>query len=1207
MIYLFGDYELDTYCYELRLGGKPLRIEPKVFDLLAYLIQRHGHFVSKEDLYEHLWPDQFVSESALTYCVTTARKAVGDNGRMQWVIKTVYGRGYRFIAPVEERLQGSADGPAPTALDPSADAARQVPDDADVAQASLPDLTDLPWAPSHEAATADRRSSPRREILEAERRQLTVVSCRVVASPRFSEHLDPEELHEVMQDAHKACSRVIRRFEGHIAQHSGDGLMVYFGYPRAHEDDAYRAIRTGLEMVREMDQLKASFGRERNVEFAVRVGIHTGIVVMEEIESGDNRQRLALGDTPHVATQLASLAKPNTIVIGSATLRLVEGYFVYQTLGSHVIEDLAQPLTVYQVLQESEAQSRVVGIATIGLTPFVGRRQEIGLLRDRWRQVKEGMGQVVWLSGEAGIGKSRLVRVPQERMPEESHTRIECRCSPYYQNSAFFPVVDYMRRWLQWSREDTPQVKLSKLEDALRPYGFTLAEAVPLFASLLALPLPDRYAPLSLTPQRQKQKTLEILQASFLRQAEKQPVYFVMEDLHWTDPSTLELISLLIDQSPSVRILILLTFRPDFRPPWAIRSHVTHISLSRLTRRQVERMVMKVTRGKALPAEVLEQLVTKSDGVPLFVEEMTRMVLESGLVKEKEGTYELIESLPSLAIPSTLQDSLMARLDRLGTDKQVAQLGATLGREFSYELIQAVSPMDEPTLQQGLVRLVDAELLYQRDFPPQASYTFKHALLRDAAYQSLLRRTRRRYHREIAQVLQARFPETRETQPELLAHHYTEAGLSTQAISYWEQAGQSAMLHSAHVEAISHFRRGLALIPTLPDTPERLQCELSLQTALGVELMSTEGYAAPAVERAYVRARELCQQVGDMSQLFTVLRGLWYSYLVRGKLQTAHELGEQLLGLAQSKQEPILSLEAHRTLGTSLFFLGELAPALTHLQQGVALYDSQQHRSLTARYGQDLGVTALSYAAWTLELLGYQDQALHHFNQVRALAQQGSHPYSQGFALIFAAMFHQWRREVQAAQELVEASMALAHEHGFPLLLAMGMTFQGWTLVEQGQGEAGIGQIRRGVTAFRVTGSELTCTYMLALLAEAYLKEGKIDEGLSTLTEALDLVDKNGERWWQAELYRLRGELLLQVVPDVSQAETALQQALEVARQQQAKLLELRTTMSLARLWQVRDNRDEARHMLADIYDWFTEGLDTTDLKEAKALLDELR
>jgi predicted ATPase len=711
-----------------------------------------------------------------------------------------------------------------------------------------------------------------------------------------------------------------------------------------------------------------------------------------------------------------------------------------------------------------------------------------------------------------------------------------------------------------------------------------------------------------LSPQQQKQKTLHALLTILLRIAAQQPVLLVMEDLHWVDPSTMEFLGLLVDQGPTARILALLTFRPDFSPPWTGRAHLTQVTLPRLPRHQAVEMTGRVAHGKALPPEVVAQVVAKADGVPLFVEELTKMVLESGLLQEREERYALTGPLPPLAIPTTLHDSLMARLDRLASVKALAQLGATLGREFSYILLQAVSPWDEETLRRGLHQLVEAEFLYQRGLPPQAAYLFRHALIQEAAYQSLLKSTRQQYHQRIAQVLEARFPETVETQPELVAQHYTEAGLHGQAVTYWQTAGQRSIEHSAYVEAIAQLSKALELLQALPDTPERTRQELDLQTALGPVLIATRGYAAPEVEKAYVRARELCQQVGETPQLFPVLHGLYRFYHIRGELQTAREVGEQVLSLAQSAHDPVLLLpEAHRALGVTLFFLGELVPARAHLEQGIAFYDPRQHCSHTFLYGSDPGMVCLVHAAWVLWCLGYPDQAMQRSYEARALAQEVSHPFNLAFALNFTARLHQYRREGQVAKEQAEAAIALATEHGFPFWVAWGTILRGWALVEEGQGEEGIAQMRQGLAAYLATGAELSWPYWLALLTEAYGKAGQTDEGLTVLAEALAVAHKNEERFYEAELYRLKGELLLQQTAlGEQQAETCFRQAFDVARHQQAKSLELRAAMSLGRLWQRQGKREEAHELLAPIYGWFTEGFDTADLREAKALLEEL-
>jgi TOMM system kinase/cyclase fusion protein len=1063
-----------------------------------------------------------------------------------------------------------------------------------------------PPPPIPEAQEPQPRAEPRAP--EAERRQLTVLFCDLVDSTALASQLDPEELREVVRAYQDTCAKVIARFEGHIAQYLGDGLLVYFGYPQAHEDDAQRAVRSGLGMVEAVGQLNTRLEQEREVRLAVRLGIHTGLVVVGDVGGGTRQEQLALGETPNIAARLQGVAAPNTLVISAATLPLLGGFFACQSLGTHLLKGFVQPMEVYQVLYESMARSRLEAAGRTGLTPLVGREQEVAVLRERWAQVKDGLGQVVLLSGEAGIGKSRLVLVLKEQVATEPHAWLTpCQCSPYYQNTALYPMIELLERVaLRFEREESPEQKLRKLEGFLVQYGLPLAEAVPLFAALLSLPLGADFAPLTFSPEQQKQQTLHALLTILLRIAAQQPVLFVMEDLHWVDPSTLELLTLLVDQGPTARILALLTYRPDFSPPWTGRSHVTQVTLPRLPRRQTAELTVRVAHGKALPPEVVEQVAAKTDGVPLFVEELTKMVLESGLLQEREGRYALAGPLPPLAIPATLHDSLMARLDRLAAVKAMAQLGATLGREFTYDLLQAVSPWDEGTLQRGLHQLVAAEFLYQQGLPPQVTYRFKHALIQDAAYQSLLKSTRQQYHQRIAQVLEARFPELCETQPELVAHHYTEAGLNAQAVPYWQRAGQRAIERSAHPEAIAHITKGLAVLATLPDTPERTQHELDFQITLGPAVMVTKGWADPEAARVYTRAHALCQQMGETPQLFPALWGLWLFYTGRGELQTARALGEQLLTLAERVQDPVLLVQACHALGPTLFWLGELILAQARLAQGIAHYAPQQHRASLRYGGHDPGVCCRYYAAWTLWVRGYPDQALQQQQEAVRLAQELAHPYTLASTLDWGAWLHQFRREGQAAQAQAEAAMTMSSEHGFVQLLAQEKILRGWALAARGQGEAGIAQMREGLAAWGAIGAALYRAYQLMQLAEVYGTAGQAEEGLRVLAEARAAVPHKEGRFYEAELSRLEGELLLaRAAAHDTEAETCFRQALEVARQQQAKSLELRAAMSLSRLWQQQGKRAEARALLAPIYGWFTEGFDTADLQQAKALLDE--
>jgi class 3 adenylate cyclase/predicted ATPase len=1043
---------------------------------------------------------------------------------------------------------------------------------------------------------------------DAERRQLTVLFCDLVESTALARRLDPEDYRAAVRAYQATCADVIQRFDGTIAQYLGDGLLVYFGYPQAHEDDAQRAVRAGLALLEALAPLQARLAGDKDIRLAVRVGIHTGLVVVGAVGTGGRQESLALGDTPNIAARLQGLAGPDTVVVSDATWRMVRGYFAGDDLGAQALKGVEPPVQVYRVRGISGAQSRLDVVSPRGLTPLVGRETEVAVLRERWAQARDGLGQVVLLSGEAGIGKSRLVMALKEHMAGEPHTRWECRGSPYFQDSALYPLIDLAQRALQFGRDESPAAKLQKIAAGLARYGLAQPETVALWAALLSVPLADPYPPLHLTPQRQKQQTLEAIVALLLALAVEQPVLFIVEDLHWIDPSTLEFLTLLLDQGPVPRLLTLLTCRPEFSVPWGFRAHLTPLTLTRLPQSQVVQIIARVAGGKPLPAEVVAQIVAKTDGVLLFVEDLTKMVLETGLLREQEAHYELLGPLPPLAIPTTLHDSLMARLDRLTTVKTVAQLGATIGRTFAYDLLRAVASLDDATLQQGLRQLVEVELVYQRGGPPQATYTFKHALIQDAAYQSLLKSTRQQYHQRIAQVLEAQFPETAETQPELLAHHYTEAGLGEQAMGYWQQAGQRAVARSAHVEAISHLTKGLALLTTLPETPARAQQELVFQTTLSIALVATKGWGAPEVEKAQARARELCQQMQETPQLFAVLYGQFGFYITRGVLPPARAFADQLLELAQRLDDPALLCPANLGVGVICLFLGELTVARTYLEQGIGLYDAQRHQDYVRMYGVDPGVLCLCHAAFTLWLLGYPDQALQRSHATLAFAQKLGHPYSQGFGLTWVTMLHQVHGEEAATQEQAETLLALSTEQLEPYLLAGGgRILQGWVLAARGQVEDGIAQMGQGLAAWQATGAELLLPYHLSLLAETHGRTGQAEEGFSVLTKALSLVERHEERWWEAEIHRLRGELYLkQATPDMPQAEACFQQALTVARRQQAKSLELRAAMSLSRLWQQQGKRDAAHELLAPLYSWFTEGFDTADLQEATTLLAEL-
>jgi class 3 adenylate cyclase/predicted ATPase len=1034
--------------------------------------------------------------------------------------------------------------------------------------------------------------------------------CDLVDSTALLEHMDPEEFRDdVLDNFQRVCTRTVGRYEGHIAQYLGDGVLVYFGYPHAHEDDPRRAVNSGLEIVKAVDQLNRTQELHESLHLRVRVSIHTGPVVVGEMGEGAHAEHLALGETPNIASRIKAHAKANTVVISDATHQLVDGFYTFRKLGSYCFKGLSHPITLFHVLDESLARSRLDVEEITGLTPFTGRAEELDLLLTLWERAKAAEGHVVLIQGEPGIGKSRLVRTLKEQISHEPDTWIvECRCSPYYRNTAFYPIIDVLERdVLALKPEEDELEKLRKLEKFFSQYDVNFEEVIPIFASLLSIPVGASYKPPAMAPERRKQKIIETIFTVLLESAYRQPVLFIIEDLHWIDPSSLELISHFIDQKPANRILTLLTFRPEFIPPWGLRSHLTPVSLSSLSGKQTEEIIAHVTSGKTLPDAMREHIVEMTDGIPLFVEELTKMMLESDILREEADRYELTGALSSLAIPTTLQDSLIARLDRLSEAKEVAQLGATLGREFSYELISAVSSLAEDTLENYLSKVVLAGLLFQRGLPPEASFQFKHALVRDAAYESLLKKKRKQYHRLIAGVLLDEFPQVAETQPELVAQHYTAAEQFDRAIVYWGRAGHRALERSASLEAVAHFHKGLELLEKLPEIPDKIQKELELQTSLGNTLMTTKGYGAPEAKAALDRARELCQQVGDTDNLFPVLHGLWVFYGARAEIQTAQELALQGLEVASRLKSHTFLVESYHALGDTFFFCGNYVPARTHFEKGITLYDAHlrgAHRSPPSR--DDPGVVCQSHNAIILWLLGYPDKALQGGCTALGLAREISHPYSLASALIKASLIHLLSGDAQTVRERSELAGTISKEHGFDLWSAWSKVYLGWALAMQGQIEEGITKMIDGIHFCKISGV-MYLDHFRILLSEIYGLAGKIEEGLRDLTETENDMKRTGLRFYEAELYRTRGELLLmRSSPDERNAEREFSKALATARQKEAKSLELRAVMSLNRLWHKQGKTERARKVLSESHGWFTEGWDTPDLKEAKKLLQAL-
>jgi class 3 adenylate cyclase/tetratricopeptide (TPR) repeat protein len=1049
-------------------------------------------------------------------------------------------------------------------------------------------------------ADAQAGGAPDRAIApataDAERRQLTVMFCDLVGSTALSGRLDPEELRDVVRAYQAACAEVVDHFDGHIAQYLGDGLLVYFGFPAAHEDDAQRAVAAGLGIVEAI----------RPLGLTARVGIHTGSVVVGEVGAGTRQERLALGETPNLAARLEAAAEPNTVLISAATHRLVKDGFTCRELGARAFKGIDNPVPVYEVLAGAPVRSRLDAVHFPALTDLVGREQELGLLLGRWARAREGAGQVVLLSGEAGIGKSRLIQVLRERLASEPHTRLECRCSSYHQNSPFRSLIELLQGAFGFNPDDSDESRLAKLETGLAPFIASLPDAVSLYAALLSIRLGERYPPLAMTPQRQKEQTVETVLGVLLAMASREPVLFVVEDLHWADPSMLELLDLLVEQAPTARLLVVLTFRPEFRPAWPGRSHLAQVTLDRLGPSQTELMVTSVAGGKRLPAELARELVTRTDGVPLFIEELTKTVLESGLVRETGGAWELDQPLPPFAIPSSLQDSLMARLDRLGETRSVAQLAATLGREFRYEVLKSVSDLDDATLLAGLAKLIEAELVYQRGLPPRASYMFKHALIQEAAYTSLLKSTRQQRHQHIALVLEREFPEIRDTQPEVLAHHYTQAGLAPDAIAWWRRAALAAMQRWANVEAVAHLDRALELLPALPNERERLRQELALRMSLATAWTMIRGWAASEVEAAWQRALQLSEDVGDSSEIAGALFGLWAFYLVRGDHRLAIESARRFVAFAGAARDRKILMDAHRAMGMTSMLVGDFRAAHAHLTEALARYDPALDGSDALLYGHDAAVMCWSYTTLVRWITGYPDQAVEAQREALAVATGIAHPFVTAFAFHSAAWLSLLRRD-RDALEWARRLVTLSSEQRFVIWTYFGGTVLGRLLCDEGRAEDGLAEAERSLAIGDAIGVGINRPYLLGLLAEIQARLGRVGDGFTTTTKALALVDELRECMCKAELLRIRGELLLGQAPsDEMGAEAVFRRAIDVARSQQAKSWELRAATSLARLLARQDRREEARSILAATYAWFTEGFDTGDLREAKLLLDAL-
>ena len=1041
----------------------------------------------------------------------------------------------------------------------------------------------------------------------AERRQVTVMFSDLVGSTALSARMDPEDLREVISAYQKCVAETVRRFGGFVAKYMGDGVLVYFGYPQAHEDDAERAVRAGLELIATVAGLKT------RATLQTRVGIATGIVVVGDlIGAGAAQEQAIVGETPNLAARLQGVAEPNSVVIAESTRKLLGNLFELEDLGAMDLKGIAGPVRAWAALRVSVVESRFEALHATGLTALVGREEEVELLLRRWARTKTGEGQVVLLSGEAGIGKSRLTAALLERLAAEPHTRLRYFSSPQHTDSALYPIINQMERAAGLAHDDTPQARLDKL-DALLAQTSTSKKDAALFAEMLSLPNDGRYPALDLIPEQRRQRTLEALSSQLAELARRHPVLMIFEDAHWADPTSLEAFGRTVDRIKTLPVLLIVTFRPEFNAPWAGRSHVTSLALNRLGEREAAAIITRLVGNKELPADVMAEIVERTDGIPLFVEEMTKAVLEAESEGEGRRTAAAVPS-PALAVPASLHASLMARLDRLGSAKEVAQIGAAIGREFSHALLAAVVRKPEAELGSALDRLIEAGLLFRQGVPPHGTYLLKHALVQDVAYGALLREPRRSLHARIAETLESQFAEIAERQPELLARHYTEAGLIEKSAGLWGKAGQRSLARSALVEAVAQLTRALGQIAALPATPALRREQIKLQVALITPLMHINGYAAPETKAAAEKARLLIEQADALREppedpllLFSVLFGVWVANYVAFNGDLMRELAAQFLALAEKQRATIPIMIGHRVMGISLLLMGGISEGRAHLDQALALYDPAEHRPLATQFGQDVRVSVLSYRSWALWLLGYPGAALADAEQALKDAREIGHAAAMLYALFHASFTHIHCAKYAAANGEANELVALVHEKGAFFWKAHGMLLQGCVLALTGKASDPVQMISSGITAFRATGTASLMPAYLSYLARAHAELGQFDDAWRCIREAMTAVETTKEKWWEAEVYRTAGEIaLLSPEPDAPKAEAYFERALAVARQQQAKSWELRAAMSMARLRRDQGKVQQARELLAPVYGWFTEGFDTLDLKEAKTLLDEL-
>jgi class 3 adenylate cyclase/predicted ATPase len=1041
------------------------------------------------------------------------------------------------------------------------------------------------------ARTGAEATSPAQHR-DAEFRQITVMFCDLVGSTQLSEKLDPEDLQKIIDSYRRECSTAIRRYGGEVARYLGDGVLAFFGWPYAHEDDAPRAVHAALEIVSVVTKISES------VTLACRVGVCSGPVVVGEIRNSTASWSMdAVGETPNIAARLQTLAAPNTVLISESTKRLASAAFDLHDLGLQELKGVTEPVHVYRVLAAKSAGSRFEAAHAGSLTPLVGRSSELRLLLDRWGKVEEGDGQVSLLSGIPGVGKSRLLHELIWHIRDEPHLLLRYQCSPYHSQSAFFPIIEQIEQAAQLTTRDADLEKIAKLQAYLPQSINGSKEPLLLIAKLLSISTETSPELSELTAQQIKNRTISTLVDLLLAFSVQRPTLCIFEDAHWLDASTLELLELMISRIAHARVLLIVSSRPEFRPTWLAHANVSTHSLTRLSQAEVKTMIRDLLRGGNMPQKLVDQIIEKADGVPLFIEELTTSTLSAPL----RETLGHTEQPALLRVPETLSDALMERLDRAAPSRRVAQIAAVIGREFSDDLLSAAARIDEEDMQSALSLLEQADIIYRVGISPFVRFAFKHVLLRDAIYDSLLKSKRQQIHADIAAILVHDFPKLVENQPEVLALHYQEASNHQMAIRYWFESGQRALAHSANVEAIANFRKALQLLNALPETPERIKQEIDIQLALGIPLIAVRGYTAAETREAFSRARTLCLRLGDIPEYFQALFGLWGNHWMCGKNDEALRMADEFLSRSRALSDPVLLMVANRVMGSTLLTLGDFQSSANHFEETIRLSTGREERPLYNLYMVGPRAASLLLLSWDLWILGYPDQALSRVSEALALGKDLGHPYTVAFAHYMTSVVHLLRGDAAHALESAERSFEMSQEQRFSLYAILSRISRGRAIGEMGRlGEARV-ELTQGIDEARRNGVGFMLPMMDSWLADVHTKTGENEYALSFVERALTNIGDVTGRSWEAELHRQRAQILLALDPSkLREAESHLQKSIEVARGQSAKSLELRATTNLAELWRTQGRPDEARALLEPICHWFNEGAETADLRQAR-------